>query len=350
VSLQAPFPWFGGKRTVAGDIWARLGDPVNYVEPFFGSGAVLLNRQKAGKTESINDACRYVSNFWRAVQHDPEAVAHHLDWPVNECDLTARHLWLLNQGAAIIAACDGDPDFYDAKVAGFWAWGACSWIGSGWCSGEGPWSWDDEAGEWCKRPHLGDAGRGINRQSPHLGNAGMGISRQRPHLGNAGMGINRKRPHLGDAGRGEHLIAWMSDLAERLRNVRVCCGDWERVCGQSVTHGHGMTGIFLDPPYADTAGRTEGLYATDSLTVAHDAREWAIAEGRNPMMRIAFAGYEGEHVFPSDWDCVAWKTKGGFGNQGDDKGRANAGRERLWYSPACLPRVSNDLFAGLELT
>ena len=339
--IKAPFPYFGGKSTVAADIWARIGDVPNFVEPFFGTGAVLLGRPHKGKTETVNDACRYVSNFWRSVQHDPEAVAHHLDWPVNEVDLTARHLWLLNQGAAIIAKCDGDPDFYDAKVAGYWCWGACSWIGSGWCSGNGPWSWE---GEWSKRPHLGNAGMGINRQRPHLGNAGMGINRQRPHLGDAGMGINRQRPDLGGTGtgvginsakgRGGGILTWISELAARLRNVRVCCGDWERVCGPSVTHRHGLTGVFLDPPYADTAGRTEGLYATDSLAVAHDAREWAIAEGRNPLMRIAFAGYHLEHTFPADWDCVAWKAQGGFGLQGIGKGRENAGQGTALVFPA----------------
>jgi len=311
--LRAPYPYFGGKSTVAADIWTRLGDVTNYVEPFFGSGAVLLSRPHAGKIESCNDKDRFVSNFWRATQHDPEAVAHYLDWPVNECDLTARHLWLLKEGAAIIARCDGDPDFYDAKVAGWWCWGACSWIGSGWCSGVGPWSWDADADDWGKR---------------------------------GGDGVKRKLPHLGDAGMGSAVLSWIEALATRLRHVRVCCGDWERVCGPSVTHRHGLTGVFLDPPYADTAGRTEGLYSTDSLTVAHDAREWAIAEGRNPLMRIAFAGYQGEHEFPKNWDCVAWKAQGGFGTQGDDIGRANAGRERLWYSPACLPRMQNDLFAA----
>jgi hypothetical protein len=323
--MNAPFPYFGGKRKIAADVWARLGDPVNFVEPFFGSGAVLLNRPKVGKIETVNDKDRYVANFWRSVHHDPEAVAHYLDWPVNECDLTARHLWLLGEGASIISKCDGDPDFYDAKVAGWWCWGMCSWIGSGWCSGQGPWSWDD-AGEWRKRA-----------------DGGNGVKRQRPHLGDAGRGINRNLPD--DTGSGDYILGLITDLANRLRHVRVCCGDWERVCGPSVTHNHGMTGVFLDPPYADTAGRTEGLYATDSLTVAHDAREWAIAEGRNPLMRIAFAGYEGEHTFPPDWDCVAWKAQGGYGLQGDGMGRDNADRERLWYSPACLPRIMNDLFS-----
>lgn len=43
-ALKAPFPWFGGKSKVAGLVWERFGEVENYVEPFFGSGAVLLGR------------------------------------------------------------------------------------------------------------------------------------------------------------------------------------------------------------------------------------------------------------------------------------------------------------------
>lgn len=46
--LAAPFPWFGGKRKVAPEVWAALGDPDNYIEPFAGSLAVLLNRPPFG--------------------------------------------------------------------------------------------------------------------------------------------------------------------------------------------------------------------------------------------------------------------------------------------------------------
>ena len=322
MSLQAPFPWFGGKSSIADVVWKRLGDPVNYVEPFFGSGAVLLARPRVGKTETINDKDHFVANFWRATQRDPEAVAHHANWPVNETDLHARHWWLLTEGATRLRDIEGQPDLYDAQVAGWWVWGACSWIGSGWCSGRGPWKWG--AFGWAK-----DGER----------NAGRGINRQLPHLGNAGRGINRKLPHLGDAGRGLFIAEWITDLAERLRDVRVCAGDWSRVCGPSVTHRHGTTGVFLDPPYADTAGRTEGLYSTDSLDVAHEVRAWAIEQGRNPLMRICLAGYEGEHDMPEDWEVVEWKACGGFGSQDDDDdglGRVNAARERLWFSPACI--------------
>jgi len=35
-------PWFGGKSRAAHLVWAAFGDVSNYVEPFFGSGAVLL--------------------------------------------------------------------------------------------------------------------------------------------------------------------------------------------------------------------------------------------------------------------------------------------------------------------
>jgi len=327
---------FGGKSRVADLIWQRLGNPDNYVEPFFGSGAVLLARPNgAGVVETINDKDRFVANFWRAVSHDPEAVVHHMDWPVNEVDLSARHSWLIGEGARRIARCDGDPDYFDAQVAGWWCWGACSWIGGGWCSGNGPWSWDDEAHEWLKRSEAGEDGQGISRRLPHLGNAGQGINRQLPHLGNAGRGINRKLP----------LVAWINALSDRLRRVRVCAGDWTRVTSDSVTWGHGITGVFLDPPYADTAGRTADIYAQDSLTVAHDAREWAIEAGRNPAMRIAFAGYQGEHVFPSDWAAMQWKAQGGFGAKGDGPGRANSLRETLWFSPHCLDPNQLDLFA-----
>lgn len=44
VTLKAPFPYFGGKSKVAPLIWERFGVVSNYVEPFFGSGAVLLAR------------------------------------------------------------------------------------------------------------------------------------------------------------------------------------------------------------------------------------------------------------------------------------------------------------------
>ncbi len=182
----APFPWFGGKSAAAHLVWQALGDVGNYIEPFAGSLAVLLNRPHPARVVTVNDLDGYLVNFWRAVQAAPEEVAKWADWPVSELDLTARHAWLVNTGRERISALQSDPDFYDAKVAGWWVWGLCSWIGSGWCAGNGPWRLVDGV---LTKVGKGNAGRGINRQLPHLGDAGQGIHRQLPPLGNAGRGI-----------------------------------------------------------------------------------------------------------------------------------------------------------------
>jgi len=323
MTLRAPFPWFGGKSKVAHSVWERFGDVPNYVEPFAGSLATVLGRPHwpwdGNRIETVNDADCYLANFWRALQADPEAVAHHADWPVNEADLHARHLWLVNTARERVERLRAEPEFYDAKVAGWWVWGCCQWIGSGWCHHP----------EWEQLPHLGNAGRGVHRPSQQL-----------PHLGNAGMGVHRpsqQLPHLGDAGRADGIYEYFAALSDRLRRVRVCCGDWSRVCGPTPTVKQGLTGVFLDPPYADEADRKDGLYAVDSLSIAYDVREWAIANGDDPRLRIALCGYEGEHEMPDDWIVVAWKAKGGYGSQSENgKGRENAGRERIWFSPNCL--------------
>jgi hypothetical protein len=316
--LQAPFPYFGGKSSVADIVWKRLGDVENYVEPFFGSGAVLLSRPHEPKIETVNDKDGFIANFWRACRNEPDLVAEWADWPVNERDLEARHSWLVTEGRKRLEDCLGHPDGFDCQVAGWWLWGICQWIGYGWCSGIGPWMWAD--GEWRK-----------------LGNAGRGINRKLPHLGDAGRGINRKLPHLGGAGRGEAIREWMQALAERLRNVRVCCGDWSRVCGPTPTVKNGLTGAFLDPPYS-AADRAE-VYNHDDFGVAKKARAWAISVGNDLLMRIAFCGYDGEFAepWPDGWVEVSWKAKGGYGSRSDDgNGRVNAHRERIWFSPHCL--------------
>ena len=320
MTLQAPFPWFGGKAPVAAKVWAALGNVSHYVEPFFGSGAVLLNRPHAAKVETVNDLDGLLANFWRAVQDAPDEVAVYADWPTNEADLHARHFWLVQRREGLTDSLMADPAWYDAKAAGWWVWGACNWIGSGWCSGQGPWAVVD----------------GVFTDTRKL-----------PHM-SAGQGINRQLPHMGNAGRGEFIIDWMRSLSDRLRGVRVACGDWTRVTGPSVLRaGSGVCGVFLDPPY-DVSDRAD-VYAMESK-VAADAREWALANGGDPDLRIVLAGYDGEHnaLEAAGWRVEAWKARGGYGSQGDGDGRANARRERLWFSPHCL-NARVDLFAALEV-
>jgi hypothetical protein len=324
--MKAPFPWFGGKRKVAPIVWQALGDVANYAEPFAGSLAVLLERpsEHTGYLETVNDADQYIANFWRALAADSEKVAHYADWPVNEADLFSRHLWLVNHGkAAMQKGMAADPDWYDAKIAGWWVWGISIWIGNGWCSGRGAHTYESigadtdelDAGVWSQLPHLG-SNRGVHRATLAGG-----------------------------------LYDYMHELAARLRRVRVVCGDWSRVVTNGALFYGSTVGVFLDPPYSDAAERDSTLYSVDSLSVAHDVREWCIANGDNPRYRIVLAGYEDEHAahMPDGWRMVAWKAQGGYSNPNKTRENVNRHKERLWFSPHCLGNesaVSGGLFDG----
>jgi hypothetical protein len=353
-ALKAPFPWFGGKRRVADKVWAALGDVDQYVEPFAGSLAVLLGRPAwhGGTCETVNDADQYLANFWRALEHDPDAVAAYADRPVNEADLFAIHLWLVNEGRERIAAMNADPNFFDAKVAGWWVWGINAWIGSGWCSGKGPWQKvNGEVVNVRQLPHLGNAGRGVNRQLPHLGDAGQGVNRQRPHLGDAGRGVKRKLPNLPSGReyrcefdrqeRSGDLYDYFQQLAARLRKVRVCCGDWSRVVTDGALSYGDTVGIFLDPPYQGDV-RCADLYSCDDHTISIEVRDWAIANGDNPRYRIVLAGYWEEHqaAMPESWHAYRYSASKAYGTStavGNGKGNdANRHNETLWYSPRCV--------------
>jgi len=304
--LKAPFPYPGGKSRVADLVWSRLGNVSNYVEPFMGSLAVLLRRPAehfAGgyRVETCGDANHFLVNFWRAVKGDPEKVAEWADWPVTEADLHARHKWLIRSEHAADwrAKMAADPEHFDAKVAGWWAWGACAWIGGAWCNdirtdyqqipggnqdgrgyglhrGESPTDWvqtpDMDGGRGVparpahdssrkvKMPNLGqecatggigvhgvggrpqltdvfDIGRGVN--------AGGALGTQRPFLGGtpdtSGAGMISFRGVTDDVQEGlcnarrAWLVAWMRRLSDRLRLVRTCYGHWSRICDSDST-------------------------------------------------------------------------------------------------------------------
>jgi len=301
--LRAPFPWYGGKFLAAPLVWEAFGDVPNYVEPFAGSLAVLLARPRGpGKVETVNDKDGLISNFWRAVQSKPDEVARWADWPVNEADLHARHRWLVHQAPSLFERLVQDPEYSDPRIAGWWVWGISAWIGNGWCS-------KDERLHRCM-PKVGTPGHGVHAPS-------------------------RKKP-LTHRNKGEHRSGKPSDLferlAERIRHVRVCCGDWTRVLGRSTlgidtTHGMTPCGVFLDGPYAHDT-REKRLYREDDPAISSRVREWAIRNGNNPALRIALCGFEGEHEMPTTWTKVAWKSTS------TSKSRA---RERIWFSPHCLP-------------
>ena len=338
--LKAPFPYFGGKRRVAAEVWRRFGDVRNYVEPFFGSGAVLLARPLPFVgAETVNDLDSMLCNLWRSLQQAPDEVARWADWPVNEVDVYARHQWLLKRKPGLSEWLRADPDACDPKAAGWWVWGMSIWIGCGFC--------DDSNAAENRRPHL-ESGSGVARHV-HLGRS-YEVQSKRPYLGKSMPGVGRgaataqmKLPYLWGQGMGTHgtvhrerLYEYFDALAERLRHVRVCCGDWSRICGRTPTYFHGLTGVFLDPPY-DPALRSRNLYTEDADGLSHAVQDWAVEQGKNPLMRIALCGYEGEHEMPDDWEILAWKTAGGMARLGSGgQGSVNKERERVWFSPACL--------------
>ena len=322
--LKAPFPYFGGKSKAAEQVWAAFGEVANYVEPFAGSAAMLLAAPDGKRIETINDFDGMVANFWRAIAHDPDAVADAADWPCNEVDLFSRHSWLVRTQGNLSEKLNADPDFYDAKAAGWWCWGACNWIGSGWCSGNGPWIHDGEKiVDRRKLPHLGNAGRGINRQLPHLGNAGRGDEHPRTTF----------------------IHEWMQALHERLRDVRVTCGDWGRVVKDSVTTRHGLTAVFLDPPYEK--GAMDYGAGGMGLGIAKDVQAWCAANGNDRKLRIVLCGHAGEHdaLLAHGWHLRTWKAGVGYAKTAEAK--ANYASETLWCSPHCVPQktdATNDLF------
>ena len=258
--MTAPiFPYFGGKRRAAAEVWSALGTVDRYIEPFFGSGAVLLGSPTRPKSELVNDLDHHVANLWRSLQADPDEVWRVASAPPSEVELKARHAWLQRWTA---------PDMFDLSAcdpyaAGVWLWVAC-------CS-------------------IGDK-RGLHRS-----NHGHGIK-----------AINFSR-------------AWFNDVANRISRVQVLCGDWSRcVTGSALCDGPTMgvhaVGIFLDPPY----GTGDCVYDDTTGDTARAVWEWATANGNNPRLRIVVAGYD-DRELPPGWSQVERAEARGYG--GDNRHR-----------------------------
>ena len=350
MTLKAPFPYFGGKRDVAELIWQRFGSVRQYIEPFCGSAAVLLGAKEPASLEVVNDVSGFIANFWRATKHQPAEVAREADYPVSHIDLGARHVWLMGQRERVGQAL-WDPLWPgDAKVAGWWLWGQCCWIGSGWCEWSKP---ESRSMNWDARPHLtsnmginsdpdgkvphaSDAGMGVQAlgKVPHAGNAGRGVQAlgQVPHAGNAGRGVQAlgQVPHASNAGRGQGLLTsggetawrWLHKLAARLERVRVVHGHWDRCLNNH--YGGTSTAVFLDPPYR----AFEALYGTEP--VANEVEAWA---RENSTLRVAVCGHLGD--YPS-LDAAGYLTVPWTRKRLTYSGSETTDKEAIWFSPACL--------------
>lgn len=292
MTLKIPFPYFGGKSRVSDIIWKGLGVVDNYIEPFCGSLAVLLGNQNIPKIETINDKDCYIVNFWRAVSKDADKVAEFADYPVTEIDLHARHKWLISEANSDFKyKLENDIDFYDSKIAGYWIWGMGASIGNNWLQPKG--------------------------------------LKALPLLSSAGSGIHGLRYNLLDD---------FKKIQQRLRRVRISCGDWKRIISPSITFNNkgltnkDITGVFLDPPY--DLNKRDKVYIEDN-NIFSEVYNWCLANSDNPKLRIVLCGYESNLKLPDDWQEYAWKSNGGFANLGDGLGKINSYRERIWFSKFC---------------
>ena len=297
--LPRLFPYFGSKSSIAADVWAVLGDPHVYVEPFAGTASVLLARPTAGRTEILSDADPWLVNLWRTLQREPLELIPEFDgWPVSEVDLHARQAWLA-AGMGAAAEMARDPGWHDPVAAARFLYVmTCSMVPT---QGTGPWVL---------------AGGRLVRGAP-----GSGISRGLPTLSDARRGV------LGMGNLPEVLLAHQS----RLRGVEVLCGDWSEAIPAS-----GDAAVLLDPPY-EVCG---DLYAHGDGSVSGAVRAWC--RDRMPAgWRVVLCGYGSEHdaLLEHGWRSTAGRAaNSGFGAV------FAASRERVWWSPACVPVEQGSLF------
>lgn len=278
-SLASPFPYRGGKRRWAAEVWRRFGQPDRYLEPFGGSLAMLLSAPAPAKSELICERSNFVVNAWRAIQEAPDEVAKFADRPTFHADLMAASNWLWEWRER----CDAlgafrDLDWYDARAAGLWIWGQSIAIGQ-----EFPLSRRSRNGI----PSVA--------KSP----SGQGVSAQALTLG------------AGD----DRLVPWLRALSRRLHHVIILSRDWQAIRSNSVTmrtksSGDNLiTAVFADPPYRQAQQRNHqkyGMLGADFDAVAEESYRWLTApeQGEDPRMRIAFCMHDGDFPIPAGWEKV----------------------------------------------
>lgn len=67
-TLTQPLKYHGGKHYLAQRIIALFPPHVHYVEPFFGGGSVLLQKNPEGVSEVVNDLNWKLTNFWNVLR------------------------------------------------------------------------------------------------------------------------------------------------------------------------------------------------------------------------------------------------------------------------------------------
>jgi DNA adenine methylase len=71
--ISTPITWYGGKQMMLKHILPVIPEHTQYVEPFFGGGAVFFSKPPV-KAEVINDLNKEAVNFYRTVKVDSKAL------------------------------------------------------------------------------------------------------------------------------------------------------------------------------------------------------------------------------------------------------------------------------------
>ena len=248
-----------------------------YVEPFFGSGAILLDSPTVHVREVVCDTDGHICNFWRAMRSNPDQVAYYAHWPTVHQDLQARQHYLMQWAIDNKTKLETDPHYFDSKAAGYYAWGLSNWIG----------------GRYTIQ---------VSKQIPYTSS----------NLAGQGVQVNRKSMESAEGNfDGKPLQEWFRALAKRLQKVVVLNRDFmsaltpQMLGGNSTNITKARVQVFLDPPYRQDKGRDEHkLYASDvaneSTDIATRAYKWAIDNGDK--YAIGYCMHEGDFTVPSGWD------------------------------------------------
>lgn len=70
--LTQPIKWHGGKHYLAKGIIELMPPHIHYVEPYFGGGSVLLQKDPEGVSEVVNDVNSALTTFWQVLRDKQE--------------------------------------------------------------------------------------------------------------------------------------------------------------------------------------------------------------------------------------------------------------------------------------
>lgn len=74
-AVAKPIKWHGGKDYLAKWIIGHMPKHTHYVEPYFGGGSVLLQKDPQGVSEVVNDRNGALMAFWSVLQSDQGVAA-----------------------------------------------------------------------------------------------------------------------------------------------------------------------------------------------------------------------------------------------------------------------------------